>query len=95
VRGFFDPSVKFGLQFDVVPAEGKSVQVASERNQPAEPDEPRRQAGGSVPKIKPKSADKKEDGKEKTEKSGKAGKKEEADDDATKVVSLDTFRKKK
>ncbi|MCB1463002.1 MAG: hypothetical protein KDJ90_11385 [Nitratireductor sp.] len=94
VRGFFDPSVKFGLQFDVVPTDGQAALVAGERKQAADQGEPRRQGGGSVPEIKPKSSGGKN---AKTAKSGDKNAKQDKQesDDATKVVSLDTFRKKK
>lgn len=94
VRGFFDPSVKFGLQFDVVPTDGQAALVAGERKQAADQGEPRRQGGGSVPEIKPKSSGGKN---AKTAKSGdkNARQDKQENDDATKVVSLDTFRKKK
>ncbi len=107
IRGFFDPSVKFGLQFDVVPTDGQAALVAGERpsqsGQGSSQGESRRQGSGSVPEIKPKSAgnsDKaeKKPGKAKSEGDDTDAKVDDgADNDAdeTKVVSLDTFRKKK
>lgn len=107
IRGFFDPSVKFGLQFDVVPTDGQAALVAGERpsqsGQSTGQGESRRQGSGSVPEIKPKSAGNTDKAGTKPDKA-----KSESDDTDTKVddaadndaeeakvVSLDTFRKKK
>ena len=89
IKGFFDPSVKFGLQFDVVPTEGKMAGAPADKKASGDQDETRRASTGSVPQVKPKdeSAAKKA-GKEKGKEGGKQ-------DSGAEVVSLDTFRKKK
>ncbi len=85
IQAFFDPSVKFGLQFDLeaetAAHDGEVIDLkqpsASERQEdatPADSDE-----GQQVPDGEPKSSD-------------KDGKGEEKD---AEVVSLDAFRKKK
>ncbi|MEC9342850.1 MAG: ClpXP protease specificity-enhancing factor SspB [Pseudomonadota bacterium] len=97
IKGFFDPSVKFGLQFDVVPTDGKAALVAGERKPPggshSGQGELRKMGSGSVPEIKPgiagnedKATD--DDGAASAPDSGSV-------DSGTKVVSLETFRKKK
>ena len=105
IQGFFDPSVKFGLQFDVAEIEPEAV---------GEPDTaaPKRSSGPvSVPTVKPSgeiaakaparkpTAAKTKDAKPaKGVDSAKPGDTKPADGEATKgadVVSLDSFRKKK
>jgi hypothetical protein len=85
IRGFFDPSVKFGLQFDV-PAAGREKNAA----------EPKSKASSVVPAVKANRSEpeKSETGASKPAKSGKA-KAESAKADAAQVVSLDSFRRKK
>lgn len=91
VRGFFDPSVQFGLQFDVVVSDqfgdtdsnsGDDADNAGDANISALPSPPKLQ---KIAKDKPaKSADK--------EKAKEAKRSDEPV--SAEVVSLDTFRKK-
>ncbi len=88
VRGFFDPSVKFGLQFDVaVPisvATGPDENAASRPSVASVP--PIRIGGGKVPGGK----------QEAPAKSGRTARKDaEKSDNGAQIVSLDTFRKRK
>lgn len=83
VRGFYDPSVSFELEFDVKPeadAANKSVQSLPEAK-PAE--EQAKEPKSKAPAAKKSKADKK-DGDDDEEAPGKGAE----------VVSLDSFRKK-
>jgi len=90
VRGFFDPSVKFGLQFDSVPEDAVSAPEPRAETKPAPKPKPATKAdakpGGSVPAVKGRP--------EIVKDAGKDAKKDAAKKDAD-VVSLDSFRKKK
>ncbi len=106
IRGFFDPSVKFGLQFDTPPLEKAEDDATPEPV--ATPGSGKgaiaiKRGAGAVPTVKPgasaaKSAsartNPKSTGSESKENADgqKAGKASEKGAD---VVSLDTFRKKK
>ncbi|MFZ1813924.1 MAG: ClpXP protease specificity-enhancing factor SspB [Rhizobiaceae bacterium] len=110
VRGFFDPSVKFGLQFDVAEVEAAGEPEAGKKKGPAAP--------ASVPSVKPRAVPSpgadvspvtaskvaKPDARSTPAKSGAkvnakapAGASPKADGDkkGAEVVSLDSFRKKK
>jgi hypothetical protein len=86
IRGFYDPSVKFGLQFDVSPMAAlpkrESTDAAPQKsaNPPAASGKPAAKARPALTVAKPGA------------KTGDEGKKEEA---GAEVVSLDSFRKKK
>ncbi|MBO6726034.1 MAG: hypothetical protein JJ911_10270 [Rhizobiaceae bacterium] len=83
VRGFYDPSVSFELEFDVKPeadAANESVQSLPEAK-PAE--EQAKEPKSKAPAAKKSKADKKDGGDE-----------EEAFGKGAEVVSLDSFRKK-
>jgi hypothetical protein len=86
VKGFFDPSVQFGLQFDPASA-AKKEDVGPERTEA--PEEP----AASVPALPTRREERAEDEAESEPEAG-----EEAEDDEAKegaeVVSLDAFRKK-
>lgn len=104
VTGFFDPSVQFGLKFEVLEAE-----VSAESAIPPGP-RPARGAGSEPAEVAPassqpqvidtvKSVTKAGEGEKRTEKKKGASKAEAAEpDDAAQpkaeVVSLDAFRKK-
>ncbi len=91
VKGFFDPSVQFGLQFDVA-GEGKAA-ASADNSDTKKPDE----TDASIEQIKPTKAKKtKKDAKAKTAKQKISDKETEKQDkdDGDKVVSLDSFRKK-
>lgn len=80
VRGFYDPSVNFELEFD----------VKSEPSEAAEPAEPETPPISIVPEAKPAPASKKKSAEaEKKEPAADASSGKGAD-----VVSLDAFRKK-
>jgi len=85
IRGFFDPSVKFGLQFDV-PASGREKTVADAKTK----------ASSVVPAVKANRSEQQRNGagKSKTAKPDK-GKSEPGKPEAAQVVSLDSFRRKK
>jgi hypothetical protein len=98
VRGFFDPSVKFGLQFDSVPEDAVAApEPRSEQKPAAKPSAAKpaakgdakadAKAGGSVPAVKARPEIVKDVGKD--------AKKEAAAKKDADVVSLDSFRKKK
>ena len=96
IKGFFDPAVQFGLQFDVVEEEDnvESIKPAGEKDGAkipvTEPTSVTRNPVETAPKkAKPASKSKHKS----TKKSGKSrsGKKQETSAD---VVSLDSFRKK-
>ena len=85
VRGFFDPSVKFGLQFDVV-ATAAQPQKHEPEAAPT-PALPARKPAASVPATKQSSGKTREKNPEPvTAKPAEPG---------AEVVSLDSFRKKK
>ena len=106
IRGFFDPSVKFGLQFDVAEIEPEAV---AEPEQPAAPKrgsgpvsvplvKPTGEVRAKAPAGKPALAKAKDSKPAKAAQPGKPNGEKTASDDAAKgadVVSLDSFRKKK
>ena len=94
IRGFFDPSVKFGLQFDVTPVDNKAADNQTVTSLTDGEGEPRRSTAGSVPEIKraKPAAGAKSKASKSEDKSDGAGNEEES---GAEVVSLDTFRKKK
>lgn len=78
VRGFYDPSVNFELDFDVKPGPaGEEEQPAAEPPAPTRPADKAKGAGGNLPKP-----------------AAKAGGEEAGDGKSADVVSLDAFRKK-
>lgn len=97
IKGFFDPSVQFGLQFEVGAGTGADDEEDAEDEDVAETVaaiEEAMEAVSDEGKEKPAKADTKGKGKEKA----KAGEKADADaasaDATASVVSLDAFRKK-
>jgi len=99
VTGFFDPSVQFGLKFEIDGSEaGTALPPAPVRGAGSEPIEalpkkPAVPARSAAPKLPAKAA------KTEPAKAGKADKPKpdpakEADDSGAEVVSLDAFRKK-
>jgi len=99
VRGFFDPSVKFGLQFDVAPATAQPQKRDSDDAPAPAAALPAKRPPASVPATRatPGKSPGKVDGKVE----GKAAEAAAATDEAkagepgAEVVSLDSFRKKK
>jgi hypothetical protein len=85
IRGFFDPAVKFGLQFDIEPPKAATK---SENAVVAKSEDPPQDAGKSGSQ---KSSSTRKSGKATAKKSGEPEKPENGAD----VVSLDSFRKKK
>lgn len=91
IRGFFDPSVKFGLQFDAVSEAANADSAAGETK------------GASLPQATPAEVLPAKAGKKKKQDKGKkiaaaeTGDTDSADQpgDTADVVSLDSFRKKK
>ncbi|MCU0789582.1 MAG: ClpXP protease specificity-enhancing factor SspB [Nitratireductor sp.] len=79
IRGFFDPSVKFGLQFDVAPAPVQA-RTEPEAQAPARTDAAKKPAVPAQPRSKGEAEP--------------AAAKKNAESSAE-VVSLDSFRKKK
>jgi uncharacterized protein len=88
VRGFFDPSVKFGLQFDVAPV---NAPARTEPETAAAPP-PALATRNDLPKKSPAAVPAKQ--KPAAEKPKKAAQ-TDAPDSGAEVVSLDSFRKKK
>ncbi|MGI9402167.1 MAG: SspB family protein [Rhizobiaceae bacterium] len=86
IRGFFDPSVKFGLQFDV---ELQKTEEEQSEEDEATPIKPVKAAKGKS--VKAKASASKDDEKETAGEDKEAPKPENGGD----VVSLDSFRKKK
>jgi uncharacterized protein len=82
VKGFLDPAVQFGLQFEQSTAERKPREVEAAKSPTSEP-----AAGTAAAQDNP-------DKQDKTEKQNKQPAASAAQDEATKVVSLDQFRKK-
>ncbi|MGF7161385.1 hypothetical protein FHS85_003020 [Rhodoligotrophos appendicifer] len=89
VKGFFDPSVQFGLQFEVAQANENSG--LAEENAASTP-EPIVPAGLAAPKAE--SAQDKKGPAKKTAKSAANEQDESQEGAEAKVVKLDTFRKK-
>lgn len=85
VRGFYDPSVNFELEFDVKPVEAEQGEGPSAVIQTIEPagSPPKPERRKAEPKVVPIEADKPAEGEE----GGDAAK-------SADVVSLDAFRKK-
>ncbi len=101
IKGFFDPSVQFGLQFEVGAGTGADDEEEAEDEDVAETVaaiEEAMEAVSDEGKEKPAKADAKDKAKEKTKGKAKAGDKADADaasaDATASVVSLDAFRKK-
>lgn len=103
IISFFDPSVKFGLQFDEPEAESEK----QEDNRPKlaavkdEPDEAIKEKPATKPKSAKSKSETKVDAKATKAKKAETSKGDETGDDATsedgssaEVVSLDAFRKK-
>jgi len=108
LTGFFDPSVQFGLKFEVQgeleeeeveppPAPSRPARGAASEPvelQPKKPVAPVAAKNGA-PKLAPKPAEETEKPPAKPEKADKAAKAAKAKDkDSAEVVSLDAFRKK-
>jgi hypothetical protein len=94
IKGFFDPSVKFGLQFDVAPVEQAAEPVAAQEDEEQKSGQRRPAA---VPAIgKPAKASTKLASKGGAKSAGAPeGKGGETQKPGAEVVSLDTFRKRK
>lgn len=91
IRGFFDPAVQFGLQFDVKPAapDQATDEAAGEAASDSPPDLGASDAMGDLPpKQAQKAGARTRGGKE------PAAAKQAAEGEAPKIVSLDQFRKK-
>jgi hypothetical protein len=91
VRGFFDPSVKFGLQFDVAPVTAAPARTEPETIGSAPPALASR---NELPKKSPAAAPAQAKQKSPSDKPKKDAQPKPADSGAE-VVSLDSFRKKK
>ncbi len=88
VKGFFDPSVQFGLQFDV-----EGAKEAEDETEADNADEPKKIKENTEKVSKLKKANKsKKNAKDEPSKEGEAETKKANDSD--KIVSLDSFRKK-
>ncbi len=110
VTGFFDPSVEFGLKFEMVneaPSAASPVAIAPQTNAPnalraVPPEKTKPRGSGSEPaEIHPKLGDQADVARPslgkapaKSAKSEPAKPNGEAPDSPTKVVSIDAFRKK-
>ncbi len=90
VRGFFDPSVKFGLQFDVAPV----TAPARTESETAAPPPPALASRNDLAKKSPAAVPAPAKQKPAAEKPRKEAQQKPADSGAE-VVSLDSFRKKK
>ncbi len=88
VRGFYDPSVNFELEFDVQMTEEEGAEVMSLTPPPPAEKAAARKADASV-RQKPSKA-----GKAKAEKTSAAAAEADGDKPSADVVSLDAFRKK-
>ena len=86
IRGFFDPSVKFGLQFDVELQKAEEEQSEDEDATPIKPAKP---AKGKSGKVKASTS------KDKAEETAEEDKEASIPENGGDVVSLDSFRKKK
>lgn len=91
LKGFFDPHVKFGVQFDAeyLEAANGDVEVASETNESADVE--------NLPQVAQKREVEKSSGKKsKNKKQDETADKEEGkpDSEGAEIVSLDQFRKK-
>jgi uncharacterized protein len=86
VRGFFDPSVKFGLQFDVAPVNARTEPEPAPAAAP-----PALASRSDLPKKAPAASTRQKPAaeKQKTEAEAKTA------ESGAEVVSLDSFRKKK
>ncbi len=100
IRGFFDPSVQFGLQFEAVDEDGKEVLPELEtldtdagENVSALP-APGKKSKAKKPAAKAKKADTKTDAESAGEKSDAPEVEAEENSGSADVVSLDAFRKK-
>jgi hypothetical protein len=91
VRGFFDPSVKFGLQFDVAPV---NAPARTEGETASPPPPPALATRSDAPKKAPAAVPAPARQKPAAEKPKKDAEAKPADSGAE-VVSLDSFRKKK
>jgi hypothetical protein len=88
VKGFFDPSVQFGLQFDPAPAKGEGEGDADEMPESGE-------SATSVPALPVRKDETKEgDPETASRESAEAESGDEVPGDGAEVVSLDAFRKK-
>jgi hypothetical protein len=89
IKGFFDPSVQFGLQFE--PLEPAPALATAE---PREPADERPKAAAPTAAPRPPSASAAPAAGAKAQKPPPAPHKTEADNQSAEVVHLDTFRKK-
>jgi uncharacterized protein len=94
VTGFYDPSVEFGLKFEMAEAAAGTDIAPASRTAPPEKTKPR--GSGTEPaEVNPKQGDAATAPKQIAGKPAAALKADEAQDTApTKVVSIDAFRKK-
>lgn len=83
VRGFFDPSVQFGLQFDPANAQQRPTEEEKQGGEPA-----------SVPSLPARRNDELAEGEPEPHRPGEDAAEEDAPADGAEVVSLDAFRKK-
>ncbi len=89
IKGFFDPSVQFGLQFDVEGAKGVEGAQEAERAEKSEGAE-----GAEKTKKAAQDAQEKPENEGKTASKDDKTKEDKKNDDSDKIVSLDSFRKK-
>lgn len=101
VTGFFDPSVQFGLKFELTGETAETKPAASPRGAASEPAEapPKRPAvplpaKSPTPKLAPKPAEAEKPGKPDKAKPDKPADKPAEAVPGAEVVSLDAFRKK-
>ncbi|MCA0423055.1 MAG: ClpXP protease specificity-enhancing factor SspB [Proteobacteria bacterium] len=96
VTGFFDPSVKFGLKFEAVQAEGADAPVA-EKTGKARKTKPKAEGDAPVATLpkKPKAPAKTDTPPEDAPAAPAAEAPAEGETGTAEVVSLDAFRKKK
>jgi len=94
IRGFFDPSVQFGLQFEAVDEDGNEAEDGDTQSGESpvvsalpSPKAASKESGKSTAKGKSKDGEKSDSGAGEAEN-------EEADAGSADVVSLDAFRKK-
>ncbi len=90
IKGFFDPSVQFALQFDVSDVEGDKEEDKKENK----PDADNVREIKSKPKKVKKLKTPKQNEKSKSDENSASGEEDTAKEESHKVVSLDSFRKK-
>lgn len=92
LKGFFDPHVKFGVQFDTEYFEAANIESETDNTDDEDANLPAVAQSRNITKVQPKQTGQSHDSSDEAESENKSD--EEESTESAEIVSLDQFRKK-